>query len=263
MARITFDDDMDHDPRVMALKAMLGDVEAWGSMVGAYRVASKYYVPDRKPVPTKIFKLLPWAPPLIESGVAELTEDGQGIFIIQSEEQFGWLVSKHENGKKGGRPKDEPPNQTGPKPNLTETKPNETELNLGSESVTHDNPLAPAPAFASAPALKREREKFLSREEIDECIQEWGKTLTHHSIDKPPNLDEVEIVRLIQKWGFEKTKLALAGAAFEESSKDYNPTKYVYISRLTKPDIFEKFVNLGAQNRPKERQFHEDEVVVC
>lgn len=167
MCRITIDDSIDHDPRVMALKAAIGDAAAWGSLVGAYRVATAYYVPDRKPIPTKLFKLIPWSQPLIDSGIAELTEDGTGVFIIQSEEQFDWLISKHSNGKKGGRPKTED--------NLIEPKETESKPNL-----SYGNPLTIAPASAPVIALAQIKENTNTIQAVANapaCLQEIEKNL--------------------------------------------------------------------------------------
>lgn len=93
-------------------------------------------------------------------------------------------------------------------------------------------------------------------DEIDACVRQWGKTLARYEIEKDPRLDRVEIVRLLQHRGYEKTILALLGAGFEESSDRYKPKRHCRITRLLKPDIFELHVNLGAQNQPKKRQVY-------
>lgn len=247
MSRVTIDDEIDHDPRIMGLKLMVGEAQAYGYLIQAYRLAKSFYVPERKPIPEKLLKMLPGGPSLIETGVAEpgVPVNGEpGYFIIHSEEQFGWLITKHANGRKGGRPK-------------------ETEDNLKVDSVIQENPPAPVPAPVPVPVpvpvhKKKEREE-IPKSEIQECIGEWGKTLSRHKISKDPRFDETSIVGLIQRHGIEKTKLALLGAGFEEKSKDYDPSKHVNIHRLTKPDIFETFVNLGAQNQPRLRQYAEME----
>jgi len=92
--------------------------------------------------------------------------------------------------------------------------------------------------------------------EIEECLQEWENTLRKFGINKPAQLDEIPIGSLIQRFGFEKTKLALLGAGFEASSTNFDPTKHVTITRLSKSGLFDKFVNLGAQNQPKDRHVH-------
>jgi len=110
---------------------------------------------------------------------------------------------------------------------------------------------------------ERETPRILP-EEIKQCIEEWGKTLSHHKIQKDPRFDESSIASLIIRNGCEKTKLALLGARYEEGSPTYDPSKHVSILRLFKSDIFETFVNLGAQNQPRVRQFHEVEgEVLC
>lgn len=95
-----------------------------------------------------------------------------------------------------------------------------------------------------------EEVKNIRREEIEKCFEAWGKTLSRLEIKKSPRLDEVPIAQLLSRYGFDKTFLALLGAGFEEAGKDYDPKKHVSIRRLLKPDIFETFVNLGAQNKP-------------
>lgn len=102
----------------------------------------------------------------------------------------------------------------------------------------------------------REREE-VSKIDLDSCIEEWGKTLFYHKIQKDPKFDELNIARLIQSHGVEKTYLALLGARFEEKSQDYDPSKHVNILRLFTPKVFETFVNLGAQHKPTTREYYE------
>jgi len=97
----------------------------------------------------------------------------------------------------------------------------------------------------------------LNPKALEECTEVWGKTLSRYKIQKDPKLDQAEIGRLIQTHGYEKTKLALLGAGFEEESKDYKPSKHVAIRRLWKPDLFDTFVNLGAQHRQTGRRVYD------
>lgn len=92
------------------------------------------------------------------------------------------------------------------------------------------------------------------KEQVDECTQAWGTSLARFGILKDPRTDCAAIAALLQRHGFEKTKLALLGAGLEVSTENYNASKHCRITRLTKPDIFEKFVNLGAQQKPIERK---------
>lgn len=104
---------------------------------------------------------------------------------------------------------------------------------------------------------ERKKEYIAPREKIHECVKEWGKTLGRYSIQKDPALDELQIARLMQIHGVEKTKLALLGAGYEQKSERYDPARHCRISRLLKSDIFELCVNLGAQNQPKTREVYE------
>jgi hypothetical protein len=85
--------------------------------------------------------------------------------------------------------------------------------------------------------------------ELQCLVDEWGRTLKHFSISKDPKLDEFPIAQLYARHGFEKTLLALIGQRFEESTKSFTPAKNLRISRIARHDLFEKFVNLGAQDQ--------------
>lgn len=103
--------------------------------------------------------------------------------------------------------------------------------------------------------IYREPETQNPIEDLNAAIEEWGKTLKRHKIQKDPKLDGLNIQRLIQRHGSKKTRLALLGAGYEQASSNYDPSKHVVITRLLKTDLFEKFVNLGAQNQPQEREY--------
>lgn len=83
--------------------------------------------------------------------------------------------------------------------------------------------------------------------EIAQCAEIWGETLTVFGINKEPSSDQFEIARLLQTHGFTNTKLALLGVRFEAKTEKFDPKQHVSIRRLRKPDLFEKFVNLGAR----------------
>lgn len=119
---------------------------------------------------------------------------------------------------------------------------------------------------ANAPQLSEEEKKEERRERGDgftpenlaEAEATWVKTLAKFGIDKPADFDRDQIIRLIQRYGFEKTNMALLGAGFEEKGGDFDPSNHVNIRRLTdKPAIFDKFVNLGAKNKPTEEKVTE------
>ena len=88
--------------------------------------------------------------------------------------------------------------------------------------------------------------------EILELVAEWGRTLAHFQISKDPRFDEVPIACLLRRHGFEKTRLSLIGQRYEAKTDSFDPAKNLSVSRLmSKPIIFEKLVNLGAQDQTK------------
>lgn len=92
--------------------------------------------------------------------------------------------------------------------------------------------------------------KPVSEPELSSLIGEWGKTLQHFKISKDPRFDEVAIVQLMRRHGSEKVRLALVGQRFESKTETYDPAKHLSIMRISrKPEIFEKLVNLGAQDQ--------------
>lgn len=197
-----------------------------------------------------------WLGTLDEEKTKALISAFEAVDLLRKNDLGGWEISgnakhirnlrKHRknarnNGKKGGRPK------------ITQ---NETDV--GSQNITQPKTSVQYSSVQFSTAQNSTgRDTKISPREIEECTEVWGRTLSRYKIQKDPKLDQTEIARLIQTHGFEKTKLALLGAGFEEESNNYKPAKHVAIRRLWKPDLFDTFVNLGAQHRPTARQVYD------
>lgn len=99
MARINIEDNLWSDPRFLKLCIALGDeVRAIGAVVLAWKLAQKYWCPDRDPIPEPAFDGLPAE--LISCGLAEKLDNG--IRMRGSEEHFSWWFNRQESGRKGG-----------------------------------------------------------------------------------------------------------------------------------------------------------------
>lgn len=83
--------------------------------------------------------------------------------------------------------------------------------------------------------------------ELKPAIEEWRTTLESFGIKKDPAFDEVAILRLIHRHGEVATLAALRGARLEAKTENYDPAKHCSISRVSRPEVFDKFVNLGSQ----------------
>lgn len=106
MARINIEDSIYKDFRFMNLVMKLGSVDhAIGSLVRAWSLAQDFFLDEETNgmVPVKEWQKQGINNLLLEVGFAEAHDNL--IRVSGSEEQFAWLVSKQENGKKGGRPR--------------------------------------------------------------------------------------------------------------------------------------------------------------
>lgn len=63
--------------------------------------------------------------------------------------------------------------------------------------------------------------------------------------------EELEIGRAVRGFGAGAVGLALLGASAEAKTQNYEPAKWVSLRRTLDPVKFERFVNLGAQERAK------------
>lgn len=86
----------------------------------------------------------------------------------------------------------------------------------------------------------------ITPEGITLLIECWGETLRYLGSEKDPSFDQLTIARLVQRYGEERTRMALIGKRYEPSTKGFNAGDYLSISRLyNKAEIFEKLENLG------------------
>jgi hypothetical protein len=102
MARLNLEDSLfsSDEYRLYEIKSEDRD-KALGAWIRTARLAQRYWVQGEL-IPESVWELHELPDLLIKVGLAEKRENG--IYLKGSEEQFAWLVSKVENGKKGGRP---------------------------------------------------------------------------------------------------------------------------------------------------------------
>ena len=98
------EDEIWTDPRFMKLCIKLGDeARAIGVIIIAWRLAQKFWCPDKRPIPERDFVESGLPEALVEIGLADRLEDG--IYVRGSEEHFFWWFKKQEAGRKGGEAK--------------------------------------------------------------------------------------------------------------------------------------------------------------
>jgi hypothetical protein len=273
MARINVEEKWWTDIRRSALIRLLKDEErADGAAIRLWRAGFEYWKNDEASIPLEVFNLLPCAPELLKSGLAKIIPDndptdiqrksneGPRVYVNGSNEFFRWykegLAQRKVAGKSSAKRARDAKGRLLPSTNVQrESNGSPTEVQRKSNAVQ------PSSSSSSSSSVLREREqKNLSSEEV-ECIEAWGKTLDRYGIEKDARFDQTNILKLIDKYGLEQTKLALRGAGFEEKSADYDPAKHVSINRLlVNPKVFENFVNLGAQNKAHTREYADAEL---
>jgi hypothetical protein len=183
-----------------------------------------------------------------EVGLAEHVDGG--IRIKGTRGRIEWLAKRRKAARNGGAKtkakwgaKKEAKSKAKPEPN---TEPNDSP-NLGSARLGSANLNSSLPVAEDSVGVKVP----IPRSEIQEAVIEWGNTLKHFKIDKDPRFDEPAIGQLIKQHGIKKTKLALSGVRFEQKTDTFDPAKHVSIVRLMDHRRFDKFVNLGATQRPR------------
>jgi len=105
MARVNVDDTLFKDERFRFISRKIGDKLALGDWLTIVVTAQKYWV-DNKLIPKNIWAIGEHDESFVSSGL--VVERDDGFYLCGSEEQFAWILSCRENGKKGGRRKKEP-----------------------------------------------------------------------------------------------------------------------------------------------------------
>lgn len=103
MPRLNIETKIWSDPRFQKLISIIGDRhKAIGILVDLWSMAINHWIPNKEPIPMKIFKQSQ-APleALLECGLAE--KNGSGVYAKGSEEAFAWLMQKREAGRLGGK----------------------------------------------------------------------------------------------------------------------------------------------------------------
>jgi hypothetical protein len=232
--RINIEDEWFDDPRRADLDRQLGPASD-GVALRMWRLAQTYFRVGRL-VPVDLFERMPHWREFEAVGLAE--RRSEGVYIKGQSDRFDWLRVKQEAGRRGGQAR-------------ADNARKQTQADSSTSKQTQ-------PSSSSSSSENKEREP-LSQSEIQECISEWGKTLKRHKISKSPRLDEAGITSLIQRYGFERTKLALLGAGFEDASPTYNPSKHVRISRLMRnPEWFDQAENLGSQHQSPAKKYADE-----
>lgn len=243
MVRINVENMLWSDHRFQKLLIAVGDRhKSIGLAVDLWVLAQKYWIPNKLPIPHHEFEKSGLPLVLIECGLAESREDG--IYAKGAEEHFAWWFKKQGAGKTGGNASAAKRRLSTAQALLSDAQRIQPSSSSSSSSSKEEENIyisAPAKTQEAAPKVR------LTKEEQNSLFEAWGDTLEHFRISKDPRLDEAVIIRLARDRGVEATQLALFGYRFEAASKNYDPAKHVTARRLLDPKLFDKFVNLGAQ----------------
>ena len=101
MARINIDDSLFKDSRYINLLIKVGDKDkALGIVVSAWMVAQRFFLNEKydRLIPFSAWENQGCSNLLLEFGLAEKRE--KGVYVMGSNDQFGWLIQRSEAGKR-------------------------------------------------------------------------------------------------------------------------------------------------------------------
>lgn len=242
MARINIEDSIYRDIRFHDLIQKLGGTDAaLGSLVRAWSVAQDYWLINGVGIPKPVWKSQRLRPELIEVGLAE--ERGDFIYTAGSEEQFAWLTSCSEKGKKGG-----PAAAKRRRENI------EKSGRPKSSQIVPDRPLT-LPLSLSQENTKQNKEAVdvkIRRAHIQALSQTWKETLEHFGHSRNLSAKEQRLIALVLvDESAELVDQALFGARFEPRTEKFDPGKAPDIVRVVgdrdfkKPSQVAKFAGYG------------------
>jgi hypothetical protein len=245
-----------------------GGCSADGAAMRMWRTAQEYWGHGRRMVPRAIFMSLQFAASLVEVGLAE--DRGEEIYVKGSSDYLDWVAERRLAAAEGGRKSAEKRKQTASKPqpnaNQNEANTNQTQPSVsgsGSSSGSKNHTLSTHAREDQEQAGPGEGPLGGGGNEWTPdyqaaCERVWVETMVHFQTHRPVMMHErPEIQRAIRRYGHVPVMYALFGMRFEEPTKTFDPKKYLKLQRCFDPKLFDKFVNLGAQERERERREEE------
>jgi hypothetical protein len=153
LSRINLEDSFWFDPRREYLIRLLdGDeLRAIGACVKLWRLGQEYFKRDQKPIPESAFKFASLPDELFQAEFAERQADG--IHVKGAQEHFGWLISKIENGRRGGVKSGI--SRSNKNNELTEANRSEREANRSDA-----NPPTPSPPLPPSPTQEKNNKEI-------------------------------------------------------------------------------------------------------
>lgn len=258
MARINFEDDLESDYRFKRLVRIVGDEDkAFGILYRFWKIAQKFWGDDMSLMPESEFNLEGFTP-VLEAGLAEVRSNG--IYAKGSEERFAWYLQKCRASKLGVAARTEKSSRlTG-----TESRSTETERRSTGSSPTV-NPPSPAPVPVPVPVLSPAPDQIkenikLNSSDVEVCVKDWIGTLDYFKIERPilPH-EKMKIAALLKmhQGDVKSVRYALVGQRFEPKSDSFDPAKHLSLERLFDSKRFEKFINLAAAEKTKQKREQE------
>ena len=233
MARINIDDSLFTDLRFEIIVSKIGIDVAVGQFVRIVKSAQKYWLDGKQKIPENIYKLGEFSSYFIDSGMVIKHDDG--LYLSGSEEQFAWIVSRRENGQKGGRPKK---NNNLEKPNDNLNKP------LGSGRLSTDNPLTLTLPLAPTLPLRNKNKNILSsklddaREVLEYLNQKTGKDF------KLTTISHLNFINSRLKEGYSKEDCKrVIDCKCDAWLEDLERNIYLRPSTLFRPSNFDGYLN--------------------
>ncbi len=221
MARINAEHAWWTDERRYMLAEKLGNKRlADGLMLEIWKLSQEFWGNGRKKIPFCVFKEIQNYEDVLSVNLA--IKVGELIYVRGTKQYHEWYASRIEQSSKGGKAKAKVLKQTASKrlPSISSS------ISISSSNTNTGDEAS---------------------DDVKDSIQEWKLTLESFGIKKDPSFDEIGIQRLILRYGKERTLLALRGARLEPKTQTYDPGKHCSISRVSRPEVFDKFVNLGSQ----------------
>ena len=142
MPRINMEDSLFCDDRFMRLVEIMGDrASALGSLVLAFKLAQKHWIPNKQLIPKDEFGMIPNWGHIINCNLAK--ESDIGFYVKGTESCTEWWFNAQAKGRKGGAASAKARSTTGsPQVNLAQPSSSSSSSNtiIATKVVTNENP---------------------------------------------------------------------------------------------------------------------------